>query len=378
MVVFHSVFCICSAAVFRVKFAAIIKRLQWHGALVALPLLMACQRGAVPTLATAPAMETAPVTIPPASFNPRVQGLLAQMTREEKIGQMTQPNISVINTTEIQKDIVLDSTKAAALVRNFHIGSFMNGEAVPATQWVRYPAALQRITLRESRLHVPVVYGIDHTHGASCIAGTTIFPHNINLGASFNPEPTRLAARATVLESANLGHHWIFAPVLDLGVNVCWSRFYETYGEDPLVAATLGAACMREIQTNTEIASYRKAACGKHFLGYSDLRNGWDRTNTLIPDQRLQEFFRPSFQAAIDAELKSIMINPGEVNGEPVHASFEKQAFAAGQTRNLTFDLNPLRDLSYPDGQGRPQLENGWYTLRVGVANGPVSLRGWG
>ena len=60
------------------------------------------------------------------------------------------------------------------------------------------------------------------------------------------------------------------------------------------------------------------------------------------------------------------MINSDEINGEPVHASFEKQAFAAGQTRNLTFDLDPLRDLSYPDGQGRPQLEDGWYTLRVG------------
>ena len=323
MVVFHSVFCNHSAAVFRVKFAAIIKHLRWHRALVVLPLLGACQRGAVPTLATATATatETAPVTIPSASFSPRVQGLLAQMTLEEKIGQMTQLNISVINTTGIQKDVVLDSAKAAALVRDFHIGSFINGEAVPAAQWVRYSAALQRIALRESRLHVPIVYGIDHMHGASYVAGTAIFPHNINLGASFNPELARLAARATVLESADLGHHWIFAPVLDLGVNVYWPRFYETYGEDPLVAATLGAAFVREIQTNTEITPYKIAACGKHFLGYSDPRNGWDRTNALIPDQRLQEFFRPSFQAAIDAGLKSIMINSGEVNGEPVHAS---------------------------------------------------------
>ena len=275
----------------------------------------------MPTLATAPATETAPVTIPPASFSPRVQGLLAQMTLEEKIGQMTQLNISVINTTGIQKDVVLDSAKATALVRNFHIGSFINGEAVPAAQWVRYSAALQRIALRESRLHVPIVYGIDHMHGASYVAGTAIFPHNINLGASFNPELARQAARATVLESADLGHHWVFAPVLDLGVNAYWPRFYETYGEDPLVAATLGAAFVREIQTNTEIAPYKIAACGKHFLGYSDPRNGWDRTNALIPDQRLQEFFRPSFQAAIDAGLKSIMINSGEINGEPVHAS---------------------------------------------------------
>ncbi len=243
------------------------------------------------------------------------------MTLEEKIGQMTQLNLSAINHTGAGGDVTLDSAKAAGLVRNFHIGSFINGEAVPATQWLHYSAALQRIALRESRLHIPMIYGIDHMHGASYVSGTAIFPHNINLGASFNPELARQTARATVLESADLGHHWIFAPVLDLGVNTYWPRFYETYGEDPLVAATLGAAFVREIQTNTEIAPYKVAACGKHFLGYSDPRNGWDRTNALIPDQRLQEFFRPSFQAAIDSGLKSIMINSGEINGEPVHAS---------------------------------------------------------
>ncbi|MBF9239090.1 glycoside hydrolase family 3 C-terminal domain-containing protein [Hymenobacter sp. BT683] len=250
-----------------------------------------------------------------------MQQLLAQMTLEEKIGQMTQLNISVINTTGVQKDVVLDSAKAAALVREFHIGSFLNGEAVPAAQWVRYSAALQRIALRESRLRVPIIYGIDHMHGASYVAGTAIFPHNINLGASFNPELARQTARATVLESADLGHHWVFAPVLDLGVNAYWPRFYETYGEDPLVASRMGAAFVKELQNNTEIAPYKVAGSGKHFIGYSDPRNGWDRTNALIPDQRLQELFRPPFQAAIDAGLKSIMINSGEINGEPVHAS---------------------------------------------------------
>jgi len=286
-----------------------------------LPLLAACQRGAVPTKAVVAPLTQVPADLPAATFSPRVQKLLAQMTLEEKIGQMTQLNISVINTTGVQKDVVLDSAKAATLVRDFHIGSFLNGEAVPAAQWFRYSAALQRIALRESRLHIPIIYGIDHMHGASYVAGTAIFPHNINLGASFNPELARQAARATILESADLGHRWVFAPVLDLGLNAYWPRFYETYGEDPLVAATLGSAFVRELQTNTEIAPYKVAACGKHFIGYSDPRNGWDRTNALIPDQRLQEFFRPSFQAAIDSGLKSIMINSGEINSEPVHAS---------------------------------------------------------
>ena len=243
------------------------------------------------------------------------------MTLEEKIGQMTQLANTAINPSGVQKDVALDSAKLAKVVREFHVGSFLNGEAVPAAQWIRYSTQLQRIALRESRLHIPIIYGIDHMHGASYVAGTAIFPHNINLGATFNPELARQMARATVLESADLGHHWVFAPVLDLGVNAYWPRFYETYGEDPLVAATLGAAFVKELQGNQEIVPYKVAGCGKHFLGYSDPRNGWDRTNALIPDQRLQEFFRPSFQAAIDAGLASVMINSGEINGEPVHAS---------------------------------------------------------
>ena len=293
----------------------------WRSLVLVVPLLAACQRGAVPMATTAVPIEAPAMEMPLPTFSPRVQQLLAQMTLEEKIGQMTQLNISAINHTGTNGDVSLDSAKAAALVRDFHIGSFLNGEAVPAVQWLRYSAALQRIALRESRLHIPMIYGIDHMHGASYVSGTAIFPHNINLGASFNPALARQAARATVLESADLGHHWIFAPVLDLGLNTYWPRFYETFGEDPLVAATLGTAFTVELQTNTEIAPYKVAACGKHFLGYSDPRNGWDRTNALIPDQRLQEFFRPSFQAAIDSGLKSIMINSGEINGEPVHAS---------------------------------------------------------
>ncbi|TGE21324.1 beta-glucosidase [Hymenobacter aquaticus] len=295
----------------------------------ALCLGSSCQRAAVPATTVAPvsaatstsSASAASSELPRAVVSERVAALLAQMTLEEKIGQMTQLTNTVINTTGVQKDVTLDSAKLVPLIRQYHVGSFLNGEAVPATQWVRYSAALQRIAMRESRLHIPIIYGIDHMHGASYVAGTAIFPHNLNLGATFNPEFARQTARATVLESADLGHHWVFAPVLDLGVNTYWPRVYETYGEDPLVASVMGAAFVREMQENKEIAPYKVAACGKHFLGYSDPRNGWDRTNAQISDQRLQEFFRPSFQAAMDAGLKTIMINSGLINGEPVHSS---------------------------------------------------------
>ncbi|GGF06422.1 beta-glucosidase family protein [Hymenobacter cavernae] len=278
----------------------------------------ACQRSNVPTAATATPSSATTAT---PQWSPRVAALLKQMTLEEKIGQMTQITNAAINHTGEQKDVSLDSAKLVPFIRDYGVGSFLNGEAVPPTQWLSYLTALQRIAMRESRLHIPVIYGIDHMHGASYVSGAAIFPHNINLGATFNAEFARQEARATVIESADLGHIWVFAPVLDLGVNVYWPRFYETYGEDPLVAASLGAAYVKELQSNTDILPYKVAACGKHFLGYSDPRNGWDRTNAMISDQRLQEFFRPSFQAAIDAGLKSVMINSGEINGEPVHSS---------------------------------------------------------
>ena len=318
--VFNALFNPCATSCFNRRATTVGRPYGCFMLLLAL-LLAACQRGLVPAAAVVSAVAAAPMETATSAFSPRVQQLLAQMTLDEQIGQMTQLNLSAINTTGMNKDVVLDSAKATALVRNFHVGSFINGEAVPAGQWLRYMAALQRIALRESRLHIPMLYGIDHMHGASYVSGTTIFPHNLNLGATFNPELARQTARATVLESADLGHWWVFAPVLDLGVNTYWPRLYETYGEDPLVASTLGAAFVRELQTNQEIAPYKVAACAKHFLGYSDPRTGWDRTNALIPDQRLQEFFRPSFQAAIDSGVKSVMINSGEINGEAVHAS---------------------------------------------------------
>lgn len=304
-----------------------VRRIASRGAVcgVLLGSSLSCQRATVPAVSTAPTVPAVTTgttaAYKPAPVSERVRALLAQMTLEEKIGQMTQLANTTINHTGQQKDVTLDSAKLIPLIRQFHVGSFLNGEAVPPAQWAKYSADLQRVAMRESRLHIPIIYGIDHMHGASYVSGAAIFPHNLNLGATFNPEFARQAARATILESADLGHHWVFAPVLDLGVNAQWPRLYETYGEDPHVAAVLGAAFVRELQENKEIAPYKVAACGKHFLGYSDPRTGWDRTVAEISDQRIEEFFRPSFQAAIDSGLKSIMINSGQINGEPVHAS---------------------------------------------------------
>ncbi len=253
----------------------------------------------------------------------RVDDLLRRMSLYEKIGQMTQIDITLINTSGEQKDVMLDPGKARDLILNHHIGSFLNGEAVPSRTWYDYTRELTRIAIEETRLGIPIIYGIDHIHGASYLEGATIFPQGINIGAAFNPKHACNAGWVTALESADLGHHWIFAPVLDLGVNPLWARLWETYGEDPFLTGVMGAAYVNGLQNNNETAPFKQAATGKHFLAYSDPKSGWDRTPAYLSMQQIHEFHRPSFQKAVDAGLKTMMINSGEINGIPALASYD-------------------------------------------------------
>ncbi len=265
--------------------------------------------------------EIYPYQNPDISVSERVDDLLKRMSLYEKIGQMTQLDITLINKTGNQKDVVIDPKKARNLIQNHHIGSFLNGEAVEPETWNKFMIELTRIAVEETELGIPVIFGIDHIHGASYLKGSTIFPQSINLAATYNPEHAYNTGWVTAYESSDLGHHWIFAPVLDLGVNPLWPRFWETYGEDPHTASVMGSAFVEGVQNNEETAPYKQAATAKHFLGYSDPRTGWDRTPAQLSIQQIQEFHRPSFQKAIDAGLKTVMTNSGEINGVPVVAS---------------------------------------------------------
>ena len=251
-----------------------------------------------------------------------VDSILATMSLEEKIGQMTQINITqllqdsiVANYNEATRPII-DTQKVKHWVSTYHIGSFLNGRGFSADDWYNYAEALQRINLKHS--NIPIIYGVDHVHGSSYLKEGTIFPHNINIANTFDTLFSYQGAQVVVEETRNLGHHWIFAPVLGIGKQKLWGRYYETYGEDPFLVTQMGIAHVNGIQQ-----SGNTAACAKHFIGYSDPKSGWDRSPAEIPEQHLREFFLPSFRAAISAGAKTIMINSGEVNGIPVHASYE-------------------------------------------------------
>ena len=262
-----------------------------------------------------------PYLDPGRSVSERVDDLLSRMTLEEKIGQMTQVNFTLYNSTGRQDKVDLIPEKFIPLVRDHKIGSFLNGVAATPEVWERYSRQLQELNLKHSRLKIPLIYGMDHVHGTNYVTGGTIFPQPLNLAATFNDKWGREMGRVTAREAADLGHHWIFAPILDLAVNPYWPRVYETFGEEPLLAQRMGSAFIEAVETEPTIAPYKLAATAKHYLGYSGSDSGWDRTPAQIPQQYLYEFFVPAFRSAVDAGVDTVMINSAEINGTPTHAN---------------------------------------------------------
>ena len=260
----------------------------------------------------------------------RINELLTEMTLAEKIGQMTQLNNSTIVTesnwgagNDLSITLKVDTAKLGNIIRKYHVGSFLNGIAETPELWHNFYKDLQEHNLKVSRLKIPIIYGVDHMHGPNYLKGGTIFPHGINLAATYNNKFPVAMGSITARETADLGHLWLFAPVLDLGRTPLWGRFYETLGESPYVAATMGSLFVKAVQEDTTIAPYKIAASTKHFFAYSDPKSGWDRTPVDLSDQTLYEMHLPAFKAAIDAGIETVMINSGEINGIPVHASFD-------------------------------------------------------
>lgn len=258
----------------------------------------------------------------------RVEKLIKQMTIEEKVGQMTQLNLDVVCEGEIYKLVEphhIQQDKLEKAILNYHVGSILNcgGHAYPLSQWHEIIGSIQKMATTESRLKIPVLYGIDAIHGANYVTGATLFPQQLAQAATFNPSLTEEGGRITAYETRSAGIPWNFSPVLDVGRNKNWSRFFETFGEDPYVCSVFGSALVRGYQggNGSIVDDQHVAACMKHFLGYSGTRTGFDRTPAIISDIELREIYRPSFQAAIDAGALTVMINSGEINGIPVHAN---------------------------------------------------------
>ena len=263
---------------------------------------------------------------------PFVEELLAEMTLEEKVGQMAQITLNVVTkgpdvfTAYEPAELNMDSLRKALV--EYGVGSILNtanNRARTLEVWHSIISQVQDVAINETRLGIPVLYGIDAIHGTTYTAGATFFPQQIGQAATFNPELVRRAAEITAYETRASGIPWNFSPVLDIGRDPRWPRTWETFGEDVYLTKVLGAAMVRGYQGDDNDVSnpYRVAACGKHFLGYSVPVSGKDRTPAFIPEIELRERHIPPFQAAIDAGMHTIMLNSGIINGVSVHASYE-------------------------------------------------------
>ncbi len=226
----------------------------------------------------------------------RIDALLARMTLEEKLGQMSQ---STSMATPISGEIKQQ-------IRQGRWGSFLNAGS-PADR-----AEAQRIAVKESRLGIPLIFGRDVIHGYR-----TVFPIPLGQSASWDPGLIQRAAAVAAREASTEGIHWTFAPMLDITRDPRWGRVAETLGEDPYLTATLGSAMVRGFQGASLGEPDHVAACAKHYVGYGAAEAGRDYNSTFIPEEQLREVFLPPFHAAVQAGVATVMTSFNALNGVP-------------------------------------------------------------
>ncbi|MET0393593.1 MAG: glycoside hydrolase family 3 N-terminal domain-containing protein, partial [Chitinophagaceae bacterium] len=261
-------------------------------------------------------------TAQPTPKNNQVAAIVAKMTLEEKVGQMTQVTFAVIAKGGWgNEDGTVDPAALKNAVVNHHVGSILNttAHALPVDKWREVMTLIQDET-KNTRLKVPVIYGLDAIHGQTYTLNATLFPQNLAMAATRNPGLVAAAAKVTANELRASGVRWNFAPVLDCGRQPLWSRFPETYGEDVYMGTTMGVAAIRAYEEDGLKNATAVASCMKHYLGYSASRTGKDRTPIYLPEIEMREYYLPQFRAAVQAGSSTIMINSGEINGIPVHA----------------------------------------------------------
>ncbi len=239
----------------------------------------------------------------------RVEKLLSNMTVDQKIGQMTQPERMACTPQD---------------VRNFHIGSVLSGGgSAPGDNrppdWVAMNEAYWQASMAEGeeRIPVPVIYGIDAIHGNNNVIGATVFPHNIGLGCAGDPELIGRIAAATRSEILASGVDWTFAPTLAVARDHHWGRTYESYSEDPARVAAYAAAFVEGMQGDGGDDSV--AACAKHWVGDGGTTHGIDQGETTLPFAELDRLHISPYRPAIDAGVLTVMASFNSWNGDKCH-----------------------------------------------------------
>lgn len=253
----------------------------------------------------------------------RVDSVLKMMTLEEKVGQMVQLTAS---TVCVPGSPELDMAKIETIFGDYKVGSILNTFADTARSREFTASNIRRLQEKSLELiGIPTLYGMDMIHGASYLTDATLFPQEINIAATFNPEHARIMGEVTAYETRAAMIPWIFAPVMDLGRDARWSRHWESWGEDPYLSAVMSEAETRAAQGPDPncIDLNHVAVSIKHYLAYGVPFTGKDRTPAYVPIQDLREkYFRP-FKDCLQAGALTLMVNSASINGIPNHANKE-------------------------------------------------------
>lgn len=299
------------------------------GALAAAVAVCTCSLHA----AQAPAAPAGPATIHPAEWpqpawplpadpalERRIDALMATMTVEEKVGQIIQGDIDSITPDDLRK---------------YRLGSILAGGGsdpgkrynAPAKDWLALADAFWEASMDTAGggHAIPVIWGIDAVHGQSNIVGATLFPHNIGLGATGDPELIREIGRITAAETRATGMEWTFAPTVAVPQDDRWGRSYEGYSESPEVVAQFAPAMVEGLQGKAGAADFLDDAhvmtTVKHFLGDGGTTNGKDQGDTLVSEATLRDVHAAGYVPAIAAGAQSVMASFNSFHGEKMHGN---------------------------------------------------------
>jgi len=256
------------------------------------------------------------------AHDPQVNRILAGMTLEEKVGQMTQPE--------------QDALKDEADVENYFVGSvFSGGNSDPKTNsFADWRALYDRLQARtaKTRLKIPLLYGVDAVHGHNNVVGAVVFPHNVGLGATRNPALVEEVSRVTAKEVRATGINWAFAPCVAVARDERWGRTYEAFSEDPKLVAELGGAATRGLQGNDLRDPQRVLACAKHYVGDGATTFGTglkpeggrsilDQGDARLTEAELRALHLQGYITALAAGVGSVMPSYNSWNGQKASGS---------------------------------------------------------
>lgn len=263
-----------------------------------------------------PALQSA-VTQDPA-VEERVEALLARMTLEEKIGQILQPEINEVTADDI---------------RDYHLGSVLNGggatpyrnKYAPIEDWVKMADDYYHASVDKSngRTGIPIIWGTDAVHGMGNVIGATLFPHNIGLGATNNPDLLKKIGWATARELAVTGLDWDFSPTVAVARDDRWGRTYESWSEDPRIVNAFAGEMVKGLQgeagSDNFMTDHHVIATAKHYIGDGGTLNGVDRGATQGDEKHLRDVHGAGYFSAIEAGVQVVMASFSSWDGMQMH-----------------------------------------------------------